>query len=68
MKSKINSKTDCRWKESESELAAKIEKATYAELQHKLDQASIVANRDGVVTWVNRNIGSTVQQAKRLQE
>ena len=50
----------------ESEIAAQIQQADLTELQRKLQQANIVANRAGVVTWVNKNIGATVQQGETL--
>lgn len=50
----------------ESEIAAQIQQADLAELQRKLQQANIVANRAGVVTWVNKNIGSSVTEGETL--
>ena len=50
----------------ESEIAAQIQQADLSELQRKLQQADIVASRAGVVTWVNKNIGSTVKEGETL--
>ena len=50
----------------ESEIAVQIQQTDLAELQRKLQQANIVANRAGVVTWVNKNIGATVQEGETL--
>jgi HlyD family secretion protein len=50
----------------ESEIAAQIQQADLTELQRKLQQANIIANRAGVVTWVNKNIGSTVREGETL--
>ncbi|HEX8278481.1 MAG TPA: efflux transporter periplasmic adaptor subunit, partial [Segetibacter sp.] len=50
----------------ESEIAAQIQPTDLTELQRKLQQANIVANRAGVVTWVNKNIGSTVREGETL--
>lgn len=50
----------------ESEIAAQIQQTDLTELQRKLQQANIIANRAGVVTWVNKNIGATVQEGETL--
>ena len=50
----------------ESEIAAQIQQTDLTELQRKLQQADIVANRAGVVTWVNKNIGATVHEGEPL--
>jgi HlyD family secretion protein len=50
----------------ESEIAAQIQQADLSELQRKLQQANIIANRAGVVTWVNKNIGATVTEGETL--
>ncbi|HLL42838.1 MAG TPA: HlyD family efflux transporter periplasmic adaptor subunit [Segetibacter sp.] len=50
----------------ESEIAAQIQQTDLSELKRKLQQASIIANRAGVVTWVNKNIGATVQDGEIL--
>lgn len=50
----------------ETELGAQIESKNLKELQHKLRQADIVADRQGVLTWVNENIGSAVNEGEML--
>jgi HlyD family secretion protein len=50
----------------ETEIAAQIQETDLHELQRKLQQASIVATRHGVITWVNKNIGSSIQQGESL--
>lgn len=50
----------------EAEIAAAIEESGLRELARKLRQASITATRDGVVTWVNKNIGSTITEGESL--
>ena len=50
----------------ETELGAQIESKNLQELQHKLTMADIVADRKGVLTWVNENIGSSVNEGEML--
>lgn len=50
----------------ETEIAAQIQETDLHELQRKLQQANIVASRNGVITWVNKNIGSSIQQGESL--
>lgn len=50
----------------ETELGAQIEGKNLKELQHKLKMADIVAYRKGVLTWVNENIGSSVNEGEML--
>ena len=50
----------------ESQLQAQIEEKNLKELEHKLKQADIVADRAGVLTWVNENIGSAVNEGEML--
>lgn len=50
----------------ETTLQAQIEEKNQKELQHKLKQADIVADRPGVLTWVNENIGSSVSEGEML--
>lgn len=47
-------------------LAASIQKNDLEVLGRKLIQANIQASRDGVVTWVNKNIGAAVQPGEVL--
>jgi len=55
-------RTDIR----ESEIAAQIQENDLKVLERKLDQASLVASRAGVVTWINKNIGATVKEGESL--
>jgi HlyD family secretion protein len=50
----------------EAEIAAAIQENELRELERKLKLANIVANRDGVVTWVNRNIGASIHEGEAL--
>jgi HlyD family secretion protein len=50
----------------EAQIAVAIEESSLNELARKLQQASITASRDGVVTWVNKNIGSTIAAGEAL--
>lgn len=50
----------------ESELNAEIESKNLKELQHKITMADIVADRSGVLTWVNDKIGSAVNEGEML--
>lgn len=50
----------------EAAIAAAIQENDLKELQRKLQQADIVASRAGVVTWVNRNIGSAIHEGDAL--
>lgn len=51
---------------NEANIAAAIQLNELRELERKLKLADVVANRDGVVTWVNKNIGTTIQQGEAL--
>ncbi len=50
----------------EAEIAADIQENDQKELERKLQLANIVASRPGVVTWVNKNIGSTIREGESL--
>ncbi|HEY0898392.1 MAG TPA: HlyD family efflux transporter periplasmic adaptor subunit [Sphingobacteriaceae bacterium] len=50
----------------EAELAAAIQENDLRELEKKLKGADIIANRNGVLTWVNRNIGSSIKEGETL--
>lgn len=50
----------------ESELESAIQAQALSELQRKLDRTAIVAHRTGVVTWVNRNIGTAVREGEPM--
>ncbi|MFD2572076.1 efflux RND transporter periplasmic adaptor subunit [Spirosoma soli] len=50
----------------ETTLQAQIEEKNLKELTHKIRQADIIADRPGVLTWVNENIGSAVNEGEML--
>ena len=50
----------------EAEIAADIQKNDLHELERKLKLANIIASRDGVVTWVNKNIGTSIAEGEPL--
>ena len=50
----------------ETTLQAQIEEKNLNELDRKLNQANIIADRPGVLTWVNENIGSAVNEGEIL--
>lgn len=50
----------------ESEIAAAIQENDLNALQRKLQMADIVANHAGVITWVNKNIGASIQEGESL--
>lgn len=50
----------------ESEISAQIQHQSLNELERKLVQANVVAPRNGVVTWVNKNIGSKITEGESL--
>jgi HlyD family secretion protein len=50
----------------EAEIAADIQENDQKELDRKLQLANVVAGRSGVVTWVNKNIGSTIREGESL--
>ena len=50
----------------EAGIAASIQENDLQELRRKLQLANIVASRDGVVTWVNRNIGASIRAGDAL--
>lgn len=58
----LTMRTDMR----ESEIAAQIQYKDLDELERKLMQANIVATRQGVITWVNKNIGSMINEGTSL--
>lgn len=49
-----------------AEIDYAIQKNDLSELERKLHLADIVTTRDGVVTWVNKNIGSSVKEGESL--
>lgn len=50
----------------ESELSAKIQEKQLMEYQTKLQKANIIATRPGVLTYVNKNLGSKVSEGEIL--
>ncbi len=50
----------------EAEIAADIQQNDLKELQRKLDLANVVATRDGVITYVNKNIGANIHEGETL--
>ncbi|MDB5240290.1 MAG: efflux transporter periplasmic adaptor subunit [Spirosoma sp.] len=50
----------------ESQLQAHIEGSNLKVLAQKLRQADILADRAGVLTWVNENVGSAVNEGEML--
>jgi len=50
----------------EAEIALAIQRNDLNGLKRKLDLANLTATRPGVITWVNKNIGTTVQAGEAL--
>ena len=50
----------------ESEIAAAIQENDLNALKRKLQMADIVANHAGVITWINKNIGTSIQEGESL--
>ncbi|TCC87311.1 HlyD family efflux transporter periplasmic adaptor subunit [Pedobacter frigiditerrae] len=50
----------------EAEIALAIQRNDLDALKRKLDLANVTATRSGVVTWVNKNIGSSVHEGDAL--
>ena len=50
----------------EVELQLAIQSKDLKEFARKLEQAEVVASREGVLTWVNENIGTTVNEGEAL--
>lgn len=50
----------------EAELALAIQKSDLDALKRKLDLADVIASRAGVITWVNKNIGASIQEGEAL--
>ncbi|HZE85589.1 MAG TPA: HlyD family efflux transporter periplasmic adaptor subunit, partial [Puia sp.] len=50
----------------EAEIAASIQENDLNELERKLRLANIIASREGVVTWVNKNIGTSIREGDAL--
>lgn len=52
--------------EKEAELAASIQESDLKQLEHKLKLANVSATRNGVITYVNKNIGANVKEGETL--
>lgn len=50
----------------EAEIAAAIQANDLHELERKLQLANIIASREGVVTWVNKNLGAAIHEGDAL--
>jgi HlyD family secretion protein len=50
----------------EAEIALAIQRNDLNALKRKLDLADVIATRPGVITWVNKNIGSSVHEGDAL--
>lgn len=50
----------------EAEIALAIQRNDQQGLKRKLDLANVLATRAGVVTWVNKNIGSSVKEGEAV--
>ncbi|NCD68422.1 efflux RND transporter periplasmic adaptor subunit [Mucilaginibacter agri] len=48
----------------EGEIAAAIQENDLAELERKLKLANVVATRNGVITYINKNIGASVKEGE----
>ena len=52
--------------EKEAEIAAAIQQNDLSELERKLKLANVVATRNGVITYVNKNIGANIREGDIL--
>ncbi len=50
----------------EAEIALAIQRNDKAAFSRKLALAEVIATRDGVVTWVNKNIGASIKEGESL--
>ena len=50
----------------EAEIATSIQQNDLIELERRLERANIVASRNGVVTWINKNIGAAIHEGEAL--
>jgi HlyD family secretion protein len=50
----------------EAELSLAIQRSDLDALKRKLDLAEVVATRQGVITWVNKNIGASINEGEAL--
>jgi len=61
-----NKQQTMRAEMKEAEIAASIQENDLNELGRRLQLANIVASREGVVTWVNKNIGASIREGDAL--
>jgi HlyD family secretion protein len=61
-----NKQQTMRVEEKEAEIAAEIQQNDLIELERKLKLANVVATRNGVITYINRNIGEAVKEGDVL--
>jgi HlyD family secretion protein len=61
-----NKQQTMRVEEKEAEIAAEIQQNDLSELERKLKLANVVATRNGVITYINRNIGEVVKEGDVL--
>ena len=50
----------------EAEISLAIQRNDQSAMTRKLKLADIIATRDGVITWVNKNIGASVREGESL--
>lgn len=50
----------------EAEISLAIQRSDLDALKRKLDLAKVVATRQGVITWVNKNIGASINEGEAL--
>lgn len=50
----------------EAEISLAIQRSDLYALKRKLDLAEVVATRQGVITWVNKNIGASINEGEAL--
>jgi len=50
----------------EAEISLAIQRSDLDALKRKLDLAQVVATRQGVITWVNKNIGASINEGEAL--
>jgi HlyD family secretion protein len=52
--------------EKEAEIAASIQLSDLHELERKLKLANVIATRNGVITYINKNIGASIKESEIL--
>jgi HlyD family secretion protein len=61
-----NKQLTMRVEEKEAEIAAAIQLSDLNELEQKLQLANVFARRNGVITYINKNIGSSIKEGEIL--